>query len=447
MAKKKTAKKAASKSKATSDSWQIVLVKHSKSRAEFYQITDVLDTHPRHWASSTHDDDQRRQQLVDGQFFAPVIPWAACVSIARKKWAIYAGPAVDTKTIARLGKSRKLQTIVAGFDAEKAKSHFRLYKEGKVFVDYQATGPSNELPDELALKKGPKPVKACLTKAKTGAKAVEALLKHFDANGMQMAIAQVDSNLQLSRLDGKELAWKNVRKICLITFYPLMSKENPGSDLMDRALEEGNPKKVVKAIKAGASLRWLPETTSMSPFGMAILNKKGNWKDCARQLVKAGAPVDGGPGETPPLVDCCLSFGTLNVRGMDDRSRIETIDFLLKLGADIDAKNCTEYEQGWTALHRAVKNYQTLLVMYLVLRGAKIDAKAADGQSPLELARSRAERHRLDELNRGRTRKKAVRSRGSGVPKVEKIVQFLSGVKSKRIKRSDIPAFVKAELE
>lgn len=425
MAKKKTAKKAAGKSKATSDSWQIVLVKHSKSRAEFYQITDVLDTHPRHWASSTHDDDQRRQQLVDGQFFAPVVPWAACVSIARKKWALYVGPAVDAKAIARLGKSRKLQTIVAGFDAEKMKSHFRLYKEGKTFVDYQATGPSNEVPDESALKKGPKPVKVCLTKAKTAAKAVEALLKNFDANGMQMTIEQVDSGLQLQQLESKAISWKSVREICLLTCYPLMSKENPGSDLMDRALEEGNPKKVVKAIKDGASLRWLPEATSMSPFGMAILNKKGNWKECARQLIKAGAPVDGGPGETPPIIDCCLSFGTLNVRGMDDRSRIEAIDFLLKLGADIDAKNCTEYEQGWTALHRAVKNYQTALVKHLVSRGAQVDLKAADGQTPLDLAQSLAKRFQTQ------TRKKAVRSEGSAKQKIEEIVQILADSNSK----------------
>ena len=45
-------------------------------------------------------------------------------------------------------------------------------------------------------------------------------------------------------------------------------------------------------------------------------------------------------------------------------------------------------KDGWTALHHSCKNGKTQVVLYLLKRGAKIDAKNKDGRTPLHLASS-----------------------------------------------------------
>jgi ankyrin repeat protein len=91
-------------------------------------------------------------------------------------------------------------------------------------------------------------------------------------------------------------------------------------------------------------------------------------------LIRSGAPIDVGGGETPFLA--CWEW-----------RRFEAAKFLARKGADVNFQDA----KGKTALHHGVqKDFDPSLLTWLVRHGASPDIKDSEGVS----ARMRASRKR-----------------------------------------------------
>ncbi|MCI0335239.1 MAG: ankyrin repeat domain-containing protein [Planctomycetes bacterium] len=231
------------------------------------------------------------------------------------------------------------------------------------------------------------------------------LLEHFQVQDMRLGISQKDAKLRLYALDNRELDVKSVREVCVVEYWPLLVGDHPPTDELWAALKEGDPVKTRQAIEAGAHLNYLP-VTSASPIALSILNRKGNWQECVRALVEAGAPLNGIPGQEPTIYRTVWQI--VPWIG-DDPSAIPAIELLLELGADINARCHLKHHHIWTALHRAVSNCNPLLVKYLVSRGADTELVDDKGRTALSMARDNAKN-----------------CHGQAQPASEEIVRFLS---------------------
>jgi ankyrin repeat protein len=131
--------------------------------------------------------------------------------------------------------------------------------------------------------------------------------------------------------------------------------------------------------------------TGATPFWLAAKNVN---VEVLRLLVRAGAqPTLANADGTTPLI---AAAGVTQVQGprakrgdvsqfysnWNEPDSLQAVDYLLTLGADINATN----EAGQTALHGAAYMGGMALVQQLVDRGAKLNTQDAQGQTPYRIA-------------------------------------------------------------
>lgn len=131
-------------------------------------------------------------------------------------------------------------------------------------------------------------------------------------------------------------------------------------------------------LKHGADVN-AENRTGETPLYAALANGK---TQVARVL------VGGGAADEPQVL-----FFHLVGQGVDDR---DSLDFLTKLGTDINARN----EDGDTALHLAVRNERLLLSTRLIDQGADVNLPDKEGRTPLALARANNNRNIIALLER-----------------------------------------------
>jgi uncharacterized protein len=96
-------------------------------------------------------------------------------------------------------------------------------------------------------------------------------------------------------------------------------------------------------------------------------------KELAEALLKQGAQVDA--RSTNAMVNTPLHAATAG-------RQVELMKLLLEHGANPDATQ----EGGWTALHAAAQNGDRAMIEVLLANQASVNVRAANNQSPLDLA-------------------------------------------------------------
>lgn len=373
-------------------SWQVMLVKHRdpKNERQFNLAETIFsgDTPPNSLGTVLHID-----RLQANDFTAPRGPWAICIKFKRKPWSLVAGALVTDEWVKKIGKRKRTQAIHCGFKADTETTYCRYYEDGKVAVDFEAVGPPCQASKRVKLK-STVPLDDCCSGEIIPAKALDALLSHFDAR-MLLEISQEQGKLGLRSLaDGKQpkLAFEEAM---IAEFYSLREGENPASDRLAAALDDADPAKVKQAIELGADLAWLP-SSFLSPLRSVLGKQQGDWRACAQALVEAGAPVDGYPGESPPLSDFLAISSMGDTEGLGQLQTVEVIDTMLSLGANINAIDSTNNGNGNSPLHHAVANCLPLVVVHLLSRGVNATITNRDGQTARQLARNCAEKYHAD---------------------------------------------------
>ncbi len=158
----------------------------------------------------------------------------------------------------------------------------------------------------------------------------------------------------------------------------LTAGEDPASDDLARAIDQGDAEGIRDALRRGASLTVLPDGSS-SPL-LSALYKSGRfgprrWQQCLEILLAAGCPINGISTDTPPLVDCVRPY-------LPDGPAREMVQFLLAHGADANATG----PRGELALFEAVVHGRVALVRLLMQHGADPNAHDPDGRFDYRMA-------------------------------------------------------------
>jgi ankyrin repeat protein len=165
-----------------------------------------------------------------------------------------------------------------------------------------------------------------------------------------------------------------------------------------------------KLIDQGADLNVREEFYSMTPLLVAC---NSNYVEVARVLIEGGADIhakasNGGTAllfaamHSKELTELLLARGADITARSDNGSGVFTnctmgiisgrVDYdlaelLLAKGAQVDEANTTEYYGGYTPLFWAVDDNNQELVSFLIEHGAHVNTTAANGKTPLTLAR------------------------------------------------------------
>jgi hypothetical protein len=358
--------------------WHAVFLRHAKLEwaTETYYIHDAIKT-KRFCSSEASDRPLHLQPFIDGSYRAPWQPLRVLVALAGHRW-IHLLPRNDRdlSLVDQLGKSKKLYVLVAGHDSTAQRTYLRYYDRGKQTIRFEAIGAFDE-PMEKPKFKSSAHSKSFLEQQRTPAALVKAILKELDAALPHLRLEEHGSNLKLVPTDGKALTPKMIREVLISKEYFLMQGDNPASDRLDEALDRGDSRAVQEALAQGASLQHMPES-NITPLSCAILrNHTGDWAGCIRALVAAGCPLEGFPNEDPMVYAVSIHDAR------DQASTVETLDVLLELGADINAKSRlgAGILARQTLLHKVAFHKQFGVVKYLIARGADPLAHDANGRT------------------------------------------------------------------
>jgi len=165
----------------------------------------------------------------------------------------------------------------------------------------------------------------------------------------------------------------------------------------DYLLSLGPKLDIFNACVAGQTARVLEDLRSdpklieaHSPDGWTPLHLAAFFGHCelATALLDRGAGLD--TRSSNPMKNTSLHAAAAG-------GHVDVVELLLKRGAN---PNATQ-EGGWTALHGAAQSGNRALLEVLLANGAHVNARAANNQSPLDLALLKGHQDiaaRLDEL-------------------------------------------------
>jgi ankyrin repeat protein len=172
----------------------------------------------------------------------------------------------------------------------------------------------------------------------------------------------------------------SVQSICKRRPSAARTEDERGVTALNIAIEANQTEIARVLIEAGADIHHYSPLTGMPLSRASYLG----CNEMVSLLLDAGADVNRQPERDVPI-----GHGTALHHAVDG-VKLQTVDILLKRGADVNAKMADQY--GETALHRAADNDPTspdavAIVQLLLARGAKINATDNDGRTPLSAAK------------------------------------------------------------
>ncbi|MGH9785547.1 MAG: ankyrin repeat domain-containing protein, partial [Terriglobia bacterium] len=156
--------------------------------------------------------------------------------------------------------------------------------------------------------------------------------------------------------------------------------------LVQALLSNGaNPNaKVTKGIPSYLMAPDAPPLTlpGATPFFLATVAAD---VDLMRMLAQAGADISiNGRGNTTPLMVAAgaAQDATTGRNEQEQKNALDAVKLLVELGADVNATN----DDGQTALHAAAFNGADEIVQFLAGRGAAVDVRDKNGETPWSMA-------------------------------------------------------------
>jgi len=107
---------------------------------------------------------------------------------------------------------------------------------------------------------------------------------------------------------------------------------------------------------------------------------------CIRSEELVNLLLEMGADASVALPDGTTAFTTKVVGVLNGSVSTKITDVLLARGANVDESAASGDIAGYTCLMMAARNTSPDLAKYLVEKGADVNAKAADGNTPLSLA-------------------------------------------------------------
>jgi len=195
--------------------------------------------------------------------------------------------------------------------------------------------------------------------------------------------------------------------VLLISSGYSMAQE--GGDLIN-AVAYQDLDKVKNLIEAGVDINYQEESAGATAL---IMSAMYNFGDIARYLIEKGADISikNNTGHTALMASAGSSeevFDLLVANGADMSVKLEdgTSAFMLSIsgvmsdfvgfgnarklldkGADVDESFNSGPAEGYTCLMMAARNQRPDIVKFLVENGANVNAKAANDNTPLSLAK------------------------------------------------------------
>ena len=165
--------------------------------------------------------------------------------------------------------------------------------------------------------------------------------------------------------------------------------ENDAATALEEAIEACDAQEVRRAIKQGAPLAALPDS-SVAPLLAALYRCDcPGWQECAETLLECGCSIDGDAQSDPPILECVGHF-------VPEPLSLQLVEFLLAHGADV---NATDPVCNSTALFESVMLRRCELVQFLLQHGADVHVKNKQEVSAIDWLRER-----LDDESPGRCR-------------------------------------------
>jgi len=167
--------------------------------------------------------------------------------------------------------------------------------------------------------------------------------------------------------------------------------------------------KVKSLVEAGVDINYQEESAGATAL---IMSAMYNFGDIAKYLIEKGADISiknntghtalmAAAGSSDEVFDLLVANGAdmslkledgtsafmLSISGvMSDFVGFGNAKKLLENGADVDESFNSGPAEGYTCLMMAARNQRPDIVEFLADNGADVNAKAADGKSPISLA-------------------------------------------------------------
>ena len=212
--------------------------------------------------------------------------------------------------------------------------------------------------------------------------------------------------------------------ILVVTFLMATKQKNKELDkeLHRQIMLEGNIDEVKKLIEAGVDVNKRTNVAYglQTPLCVAVMMGKA---DIAKVLIDAGADVNENYKDAILLHVAAYSRDKavtelLIAKGLDVNAKctsygekkdatplhfaagqgnIEVADVLIKNGAEVNAKT---FDEHYTPLHIAAQEGHKAVAELLIAKGADVNAKDKNGDTPLDLAKSKRNEELVDLLRK-----------------------------------------------
>lgn len=299
--------------------WERVLVRHvvAARRGDIYRLSQLIRTPFPAGASATGG-------CLYGK---PTGRWLVAPLFARESWVpLFTNGATGHDLFAANAVSRRLEVAWVGCNPGGAGWFLRVHHAGRPVVAFSH------------------PVGALAAERRAAEQAWRAQCVAADVVVPTRQVRVIDHNFAVIGARG-QVVQPAFRGVTVLRGPGLAGGETPAADALARAIEQGSPAEIRRAIARGAPRTMLPDTHRTPLWAMfARCNscEPARWEACLEVLLAAGCSVHDHATGTSPLADA-LEYSS-------ERIALRKVRFLLARGVSIDEAD----EEGRTVLAAAV---------------------------------------------------------------------------------------------